>query len=80
VQPDRLGVGKSARRDVGRTPVVGHRPLGPPAPRILLGELSRDRVGVLGVEQLEALRDAPVQQPPSWRADLGICRFAEHFV
>src|SRR5262249_60467849 len=61
-------------------PVVGQRPVAPPAPGVLLRELRRDRVGVVGVEQLEALRDAPVQQPPFRRADLGVCSFAEPVV
>jgi hypothetical protein len=80
VQPDRLGVGEHARCDISRAPVVGHRPLGSPAPGILLGELSRYHVGVFGVEQLETLSDAPVQQPAFRGADLRVRRFAEHVV
>ncbi len=78
MQPDRLGIPEPGRRDIGRTPVVRHRPLAPPAPGVLFGQLGRDRVGVVGVEQLEALGDTPVQQPAFRRADLGVGRFAEH--
>ncbi len=77
VQPDGLGVGEPAGRDIGGPLVVGHRPLRPPGPRILLGELGRDAVRVLGVEQFQALGDAPVQQPAFRRADLRVGRLAQ---
>ena len=73
-------MGEHARGDVGGAPVVGHRPLRPPAAGILLRELSRDRVRVVGVQQLESLRHAPVQQPALRRADLRVCRIAEQIV
>ena len=76
MQLDLLGVGEHAGGDIGCLLVVGHRPLGPSGPRILLGKLGRDAIYVFGVEQLQALGDAPVQQPPPGRADPGVCRFA----
>ena len=69
VQPDGLGVGKHPGGELGGPLVVGNRALGPPGPRVLLGELGRDPVRVLGVQQFQALGDAPVQQPAFRRAD-----------
>ena len=45
-QADRFGVREGGRRDFGRAPVVRDRALRPPAARVLLGELGRDRVEV----------------------------------
>ena len=55
-----------ARRHVSRVPVVDDGALGLPAPGVLLRQLRGDRVEVVGVQQLEALR-APVEQsvPPA---------------
>ena len=80
VQPDRLSMGEPACCDVGGTPVVSHGPHRPAAPGVLLRQLSGDRADVLRLEQLERLRDPPVQQPPFRRADLGISRFPEQVV
>ncbi len=63
-------MGKQARRDIGRAPVVAGSPLGPPPTGVLLGQLRGDQVRVIGVEQFKALGDAPVQQPSLRRADL----------
>jgi hypothetical protein len=60
VQPDGLGMGEHAGCDIGGPLVVGHRPLGPPGSLILLGQLGCDRSWILGVEQFQALGDAPV--------------------
>ncbi len=73
-------MGEHAGRDIGRPPVVGHRAVRPPAAGILPGELRRDGIGVVGVQEFEALGDPPVQQPPSRRADLCVCRFAQQVV
>ncbi len=70
-------MGEHAGCDMGGPLVVGHRPLGPPAPGILLGELDRNAIRVLGVKQFQGLGDAPVQQPAFRRADPRICRFAQ---
>ena len=80
VQPDGLGVAEPGRRDLGRSLVVGQRPRGPPAAGVLLRELGRDRVGVLGVEQLEALGDPAMQEPAFRRADRRVCRVAQQVV
>jgi hypothetical protein len=80
VQPDRLGVGEPAGRDIGRAPVIGHRLPGPAGPGVLRGEQGRGNVGVAGVQQLQALSDAPVQQPAPRRADPRVRRFAQQVV
>ncbi len=80
MQPDRLGVREHARREVGGARVVRDSPLGPPATGVLLGELSSDLVRALRVQQLKALRDAPVQQPPFRRADLSVRRITQQVV
>ena len=80
VQPDRLGVGEHARGELGGAAVVGHRPARPPAARVLPGELSRDGVRVVGVQELEGLGHPAVQQPPLRRAYLRVCRLPEQVV
>ena len=73
-------MGKHARCDVGCPPVIDHGPLRPPAADVLLRQLRRDRGRVIGVQQLQSLRHAPVQQPAPRRADLRVCRIAEQIV
>jgi hypothetical protein len=73
-------MGEPAGRDIGGAPVVGHRPRRPAAPGVLLGQLSGDRVDVVGLEQLESLGNPPVQQPALRRADVGVGRVAEQIV
>ena len=43
-------MGEHAGGDVGCPLVVSHRPFGPSGPCVLLGELGRDAVRILGVE------------------------------
>jgi hypothetical protein len=45
------------------------RPVRAPGAVVLLGELSGDVVEVSLVQQLQPLRQPPVQQPAPWRAD-----------
>ena len=73
-------MGEHARRHIGRPAVVGERALGPAAAGVLLGELGRDRSSVVGVQQLEALGDAPVQQPAPRPADLRVGGVAQQVV
>ena len=64
----------------GGAAVVADRPVGAPAAGVLLGELRRHGVGVVGVQQLQALRDAPVQQPAPGRAHVRVGGVAEQVV
>ncbi len=80
VQPDRLGMGKHAGCNIGCAAVVGHGSVRSPAAGILLSQPGRHQVGVVGVQQLEALGDAPVKEPPLRRADLRVCRFTKQIV
>ncbi len=73
-------MGEHACCHVGGAPVVGHGPPRPPAAGILLRQLSRDRVRVVSVQQLECLRHAPVHEPALRRAHLRVCRIAEQIV
>ena len=73
-------MGKHARCDIGCPPVIDHGLLRPPAADVLLRELRRDRGRVIGVQQLQSLRHAPVQQPAPRRADLRVRRIAEQIV
>jgi hypothetical protein len=80
VQPDRLGVREHARRHVRRAPVVGDGALGLAAPGVLLRQLRGHRVEVVGVQQLEALGDASVEQPAPRRAEPGVGGVAQQVV
>ena len=73
-------MGEHACCHVGGAPVVGHGPPWPPAAGVLLRELSRDRVRIVSVQQLERLGHAPVQEPSLRRADLRVRRIADEIV
>jgi hypothetical protein len=73
-------VSEPARRDIGGPPVVIHRPLRAAAPGILVGQLARDRVRILGAQQFQSLGDATVQQPPPGGVHPGVGGLAEQVV
>jgi hypothetical protein len=80
VQAGRLDVGEHARRHISGPAVVAQRALWPAAACVLLGQLGRHRGDVVGVQQLQALRHAPVQQPSPRPADLVVGCVAQQVV
>ena len=80
MQTDRLGVRETGRGHLGGPAVVADRTVAASAAHVLLGQLRRHRVGVVGVQQLETLRDPAVQQPAPRRCDVGVGMLAEQVV
>src|SRR5258705_12727050 len=75
-----MGMAKQASRDVGRATIIVDGPFGLPATGILLRKLRGHRVFVIGEDQFQSLRDAPVQQPSPGRRYLRVGSLAEQVV